>query len=114
MIDYTDPNSWPDTSYAANERDLADMISDDVLEWMTNVNDYQNIDLDDDFINSFFVLLMMSEETLLGATGAAGLTPQDERRAHRLALRRTIEYDTNENSGEYFTIRIRQRLVEGG
>lgn len=111
-FDYAQPDTWNETSFAGQERDLADLIDDTTLEALGYAYEGQN-----DFAPisyTIYTLLMMNDEAFLAMTGASDTGPTDQRRVTRMALRNTIRDDANENSGDYFEIRLRQRLQEGG
>lgn len=111
------PDTWDDTSFAGQERDLADLLDDTTLEALTYAYELVTDADGAEFTQAtytIYTLMMMHDEAFLAMTGAAGTGPIDPRWAHRMALRNTIRDDANDGSGMYFDIRLRQRLQEGG
>lgn len=111
-FDSTDLATWPDDSFAGQERDLADLLDDTTLEALGYAYEGHN-DLAP-ISYAVYYLLMMHDEAFLAMTGAAGLGLDNPLAASRMALRNTVRDDANENSGDYFELRLRQRLEEGG
>lgn len=96
-------NNLPADSYAGHERDLADLLDDDTLEYYeTMVETY-----DENYTSwALFNLLMMHKAAFLAMIDLGGADPADA-----LELRLQVQADANDGSGDAFQARLEQRLA---
>ena len=112
MPTYTEDemNTWPDDSYYGRERDLADLLDNDTMEFYHTMKNY-GYDIDESGIDTaawhIFNLLMMHKAAFLAMLDH--LVSGDA--ADALALRLQIQADANENSGDAFAARLAQRYT---
>lgn len=111
-FDSADPMTWPDDSFAGHERELADALDDDTMDALTEIVQGSLTDFSDHSF-AFYTMLMMHEGILLAATGTTEAN-RLSRGENILKLKDYLQIEANENSGDYFETRLRQRLEEGG
>jgi hypothetical protein len=108
-FDYADPASWPDGSYAANERNLAYALTDDTMEWYNTMKGY-GYERDEYGVDPtswhLFNLLMMNEAAFLAMIDLNGNTTEAA-----LELRQQVQDDANDGSGDFFTTAMNVRYA---
>lgn len=95
-------NNAPADSYMGHERDLADLLTDNTLDWYeTQTHDY-----DENYTAwALFTMLMMNYDA------ARALTDVDEAEQDLAELIQACQDDARDDSGEIFQARIEQRLA---
>lgn len=99
-----DMDEWPADSYGGHERDLADALTDDAMDYIEVALEYDPTD-DDMSIFYLYVMLMMHP------AAARALTDVDEAEWDLAELIQSLKDDARDDSGEIFKERIQQRLA---
>lgn len=107
-FDDNDPATWPDTSYAGNERDLAYALSEETMAWYDTAIDYTDEDQEDEQHHAAFNLFLL---IIMHPAAARALIDERFTDDEVDAFRQQMEDDANENSGDYFTTAMRTRLT---
>lgn len=96
-----DISDAPKDSYMGRERDLADMLTDETLDWLDTISEF------DDFAGmSLFFLLMMNYDA------ARAMTEVDEAAEDLAELITACQDDARDDSGQVFTTRIKHRIED--
>lgn len=105
--DPQDPSSWPDDSYDGRERDLANLLNGDTMEWVHVMNEY-GYSIDESGINPtswhLFNLLMMHPTAARAMTDAEAI---DDESLDKLIAQ--IQDDAHDGSGDAFQIALSYR-----
>lgn len=108
------PDSWPETHISGRARDLADRLSDLTLESLGDVYDLASGDEGQAFHNislTLYTLILEDDYMLASATET---TVNDKGSWEHIASLRDHCLEDRQNGQEYFSIRLGQRLEEGG
>lgn len=102
---FDDLNQLPSDSYAGRERDLCDLLTADTIDWLYTLTEYYESDGLEREGFTIFLLLMMNPLV------ARAMTEPDEIDDEALdKFISQIQDDARDDSGEVFTLRLRQRL----
>jgi hypothetical protein len=103
MTNY-DLDNAPADSFMGHERDLADALTDDAMDYIEVAMEYDPTE-DDMSIFYLYTLLMMN------MPAALALTDMDPAEEDLVELITNLQDDANDSSGDYFKERIHQRLA---